>query len=422
MKIKAIRAREILDSRGIPTIETAVTLDDNSEGVASVPSGTLVGNDEALELRDNDLSRFNGMGVLKAVANVDDIIGPKLIGMDAAYQKQIDQFLIELDGTPNKQKLGGNTLLSISQAVLKASANSFHLPMYNYLAIKYQLNNKTNRLPAPIFNVINGGKHGTGNLDFQEFHLIPSVRKSYHEALQCGQEIYTSLKKALAYRGAIHSVGDEGGFAPNLFTNMDALEIIVEAIQTTKYQLAKDVFLGLDAAAGFFYKNGQYTIKDKAQSFNRDDFIDYYIDLNNQYHLFSLEDALDREDWEGWRKLTASVGESMLIIGDDLLCTNKKRLMTAIQKKACGAILIKPNQAGTISETLEIIQLAKNSGLKIIISHRSGETNDDFIADFSVGVDADYIKFGAPARGERVVKYNRLLKIEEELNSKSVTQ
>lgn len=418
MKITAVRAREILDSRGIPTIETQVILEDGSWGVSSVPSGTLVDKYEATELRDNDPNRFGGMGVLKAVANVNQIIASKLKGVDAAYQGKIDQLLIELDGTPSKTKLGGNTILSVSQAILEASAASYKMPVYSYIQSKYQMANKSSGMPIPIFNVINGGKHGAGNLDFQEFHMIPSTRKTYHEALQCGQEIYHSLKKALIYRGAIHSVGDEGGFAPNLFTNMDALEIILEAVEGTKYQFAKDLFLGLDVAAAFFYKNNKYSIKDRAQPFSRDELKEYYIGLNNEYHLFSLEDPFHQEDWDGWASLTREIGKNTIIVGDDLLCTNKERVKKAIEKKACSAILVKPNQVGTITEVIAVIQMAKKAGWKIIVSHRSGETNDDFIADFSVGVGADYIKFGAPSRGERIVKYNRLLKIEEGISQK----
>jgi len=417
MKIKNIKALEILDSRGNPTIETKVVLENKSIGIASIPSGTLIGKYEVVELRDNDPDRFHGMGVLKAVNNVNQIIAPRLIGMDAAYQNQIDKILIEMDGTNNKSKLGGNAILSVSQAILEASAASYNLPIYAYIQAKYQMVNKPPKIPVPIFNIINGGKHGAGNLDFQEFHIIPSSRKSYHEALECGQEIYQSLKETLTYRGAIHSVGDEGGFAPNLFTNMDALEIIMEAIKKTKYQFAKDLFIGLDVAAAFFYKKNKYVIKDRAQAFSRDDFIDYYINLNNEYHLFTLEDPLYQEDWEGWRRLTKALGKSVIIVGDDLLCTNLERIKKAIKEKACSAILVKPNQRGTITETIKAIQIAKEANWKIIVSHRSGETNDDFIADFSVGVGADYIKFGAPARGERIAKYNRLLKIEGELKN-----
>lgn len=417
MKIKSIKAREIFDSRGIPTIETEVVLNNDSYGIASVPSGALVGKYEAIELRDNDPNRFKGMGVLKAVNNVNQIIAPRLIGQDAAYQSQIDKILIELDGTKNKSKLGGNAILSVSQAVLEASAASYNLPIYSYIQAKYQMANKKTPIPTPIFNIINGGEHGAGNLDFQEFHIIPSLRKNYHEALECGQEIYQALKEALTYRGAIHSVGDEGGFAPNLFTNMDALEIMMEAITKTKYQFAKDLFIGLDVAAGFFYKNNKYIIKDRAQPFSRDEFIDYYNNLNNEYHLFSLEDPLEQDDWSGWAELTKTIGKNTIIVGDDLLCTNSERVEKAIKEKACSAILVKPNQTGTITETIKVIQKAKKAHWQIIISHRSGETNDDFIADFSVGLGANYIKFGAPARGERIAKYNRLLKIEEELKN-----
>jgi len=419
MKIKAIFAREILDSRGNPTIETEVVLANGSCGIASIPSGTLVGKNEVIELRDNDPDRFNGLGVLKAVDNVNKIIGPKMIGLDAAYQTKVDQLLIELDGTVNKSKLGGNTTLSVSQACLKASAASYQMPIYTYIQAKYQLIDKLNTIPTPIFNIINGGKHGAGNLDFQEFHIIPSSRKSYHQALQSGQEIYQALKNELIRRGAIHSVGVEGGFAPNLFTNIDALEIITQAVTNTKYRFAQDVFLGLDVAAGFFYKNGRYTIKDRTQSFTNDELIDYYQKLNDEYHLFSLEDPLQSEDWQGWQKLTSTLGNNTVIIGDDLLSTNKEKVTKAIKEKTCSAILVKPNQRGTITEVLEVIQIALNAGWKIIVSHRAGETNDDFIADFSVGIGADYIKFGAPARGERISKYNRLLKIEQMINQKN---
>lgn len=415
MKIKKVVAREILDSRGCPTIETEVYLEDGSYSVSSVPSGSPAGQDEAVELRDNDPERFGGKGVLKAVSNVNNIIAPKIIGFDAAYQSKLDQLLIELDGTKYKEKLGGNAILSVSQAVLKASANSYKMPVYQYLITKYQLVDKTSRMPIPTFNIINGGKHGAGNLDFQEFHIIPSSQKTYRESLQCGEEIYQILKKVLIYRKAIHSVGDEGGFAPNLFTNMDALEVMMEAIKEANYEFGRDVFLGLDVAASFFYQNGKYTIKDRAQSFTTKEFIEYYKDLNQAYHIFSLEDPLEKDDWRGWVQLTVEIGQNTIIVGDDLLSTNKERVKTAIEKKACSAILIKPNQTGTITETIEVIKIAKDAGWNIIVSHRSGETNDDFIADFAVGVGSNYTKFGAPARGERIVKYNRLTKIEETL-------
>ncbi|MEA3355686.1 MAG: phosphopyruvate hydratase [Patescibacteria group bacterium] len=415
-KITNLKAREILDSRGNPTIETTVTLDSNHQACATIPSGASTGKHEAVELRDNDKTRFNGLGVLKAVKNVNTTIAKKIIGIDPTKQTSLDQILIDLDGSENKKNLGSNAILSVSTAVLKAAAAYYKLPVYSYINKKYSLDKSSQKLPSPTFNIINGGAHGAGNLDFQEFHVIPSIRFPYHTALQMGNEIYKSLKKVLIQRKAVHSVGDEGGFAPNLFTNMDALEIILEAIHNTPYQFAKDVFLGLDVAANFFFRNDHYTIKDRAQPYSKKELIAYYLQLNKEYRLFSLEDGLDEEDWNGWAKLTESIGTNTLIVGDDLLTTNKQRVKKAIEEKSCNAILVKPNQIGTISETIEVIQLCKKNNWKIIVSHRSGETNDTFIADFAVGIKADYTKFGAPARGERIAKYNRLLAIEQELN------
>ena len=415
-KIAKLQAREILDSRGTPTVETTLWLDTGHWAIAAVPSGSSASKHEAVELRDNDPQRFHGQGVLKAVDNVNQIIAPKIIGLDASQQTQLDQTLINLDGTSNKAKLGGNAILSVSEANLKAAASSYQLPIYQYIVKKYQLVKDLKKLPSPTFNIINGGAHGAGNLDFQEFHIVPSLRFPYHKALEIGGEIYHSLENTLKTRRAIHSVGDEGGFAPNLFTNMDALEVILEAINQTEHKFAQDVFLGLDVAASWFFKNGSYQIKDRAQPYNRDEFIAYYLQLNREYRLFSLEDALEENDWDGWAKLTSDLSSDTLIVGDDLLITNKLRVQKAIDKKACNAILIKPNQIGTISETIEVIKICRQAGWKIIVSHRSGETNDSFIADFAVGTGADYTKFGAPARGERIVKYNRLLAIESQLN------
>lgn len=414
-KIAKVIAREILDSRGHPTVETSIWLDSGHQGVASVPSGVSASKYEAVELRDKDPQRFRGLGVLQAVNHINQTLGPKLKGKDPTHQTQIDQELIVLDGTPNKSRFGANSLLSISQACLKASAQYYRLPLYQYIWKKYFSDRPLTHLPAPTFNIINGGAHGAGNLDFQEFHLIPSARFSYRQALQIGEEVYQSLKEALKYRHAIHSVGDEGGFAPDLFTNLDALSVILEALKSTPYQLAKDVFLGLDVAADFFYKNGHYEIKDRAQPYNEDELISYFQELVSEFHLFSLEDALHQDAWSGWVRLTETLGSKCLIIGDDLLSTNKDRVKEAIAKKACNAILIKPNQIGTISETIEVINLCRQNKFKIIVSHRSGETNDSFIADFAVGTLADYTKFGAPARGERVAKYNRLLAIATQL-------
>jgi len=415
-KIVNLKAREILDSRGNPTIETTITLDSGQKASTTIPSGASTGKHEAVELRDNDKTRFNGLGVLKAVENINTTIAKKVVGLDPTKQTALDQSLINLDGTSNKRNLGANSILSVSISALKASAAYYKLPIYSYIDKKYNLDPSKNKLPGPTFNIINGGAHGAGNLDFQEFHLVPSMRFPYHTALQIGSEIYKSLKKVLKQRKAIHSVGDEGGFAPNLFTNMDALELILEAIRLTPYQFAKDVFLGLDVAANFFYKNDRYTIKDRAQPYSKEELIAYYLQLNREYRLFSLEDGLEEEDWSGWTKLTEDLGSNTLIVGDDLLTTNKQRVKKAIQEKSCNTILIKPNQIGTISETIEVIKLVKDHGWKTIVSHRSGETNDTFIADFAAGIKADYTKFGAPARGERIAKYNRLLAIEEELN------
>lgn len=414
-KITKIKAFEILDSRGNPTVETIVTLDSGHQGIASAPSGASSGKYEAFELRDADPNRFNGLGVLKAVENINRVIDPQLIGWDPSLQTQLDQHLIDLDATIDKSNLGANAILAVSIACLKAAAASYNLPVYAYLSQKYGLNHNLNHLPGPTFNIINGGAHGAGNLDFQEFHLIPSARFSYHQALLMGVTVYKNLKTILIRRQAIHSVGDEGGYAPNLFTNLDALEIMVEAIKLSGYKFTQDVFLGLDVAAASFFHHGQYQIKDRAQPFSRDELIAYYLELNREYHLFSLEDPLEADDWAGWSKLTEDLGNQTLIVGDDLLTTNKDRVKKAVADKACNAILIKPNQIGTVSETVAVVKFCRENQWKVIVSHRSGETNDTFIADLAVGLGADYTKFGAPARGERIAKYNRLLEIEREL-------
>lgn len=410
-KIKAIQAREILDSRGNPTVEAKVELDNGAVGIASVASGSSVGKYEAVELRDEDPNRLNGMGVLKAVANVNQIIAPKLIGLEAENQLAIDKTLIDLDGTENKSKLGANATLAVSQGVCEATAASERVANYEHVAHLYGLNPQNLKMPIPTFNLINGGAHGAGNLDFQEFHIIPSAEKKYSQALVMAEEIYQMVKKVLIQHAAIHSVGDEGGFAPNLFTNLDALEILTKAIGLTPYKFRQDVFLGLDIAASHFYQDGKYKIRDRTSPMEAAELIDYYRDLHQQYPLLTLEDPIFEDDWDGWAKISQALPET-LIIGDDLLATSKKRVQEAIKRQACKAILVKPNQIGTIAEAIEVIKICRSAGWKIIVSHRSGETTDDFIADFAVGVGADYTKFGAPARGERVVKYNRLLEIE----------
>jgi enolase len=317
-----------------------------------------------------------------------------------------------LDGSKDKSKLGANAILSVSQGVVEAAAVSQKKPTYQFIAHTFGFKLKE-KLPMPTFNLINGGKHGAGNLEFQEFHLIPSQGYSYSEALRCAEEIYQTLEKVLIKHNAIHSVGDEGGYAPDLFSNADALELMMEAIKETPYQFGRDVYLGLDVAATYFFTEGKYKIKDKTIPMETDDLINFYRELNEQYPLFSLEDGFQEDDWEGWSRITKILPET-IIVGDDLLATNRYRVKEAIEKKACNGILVKPNQIGTIAETVYVVLKAREAGWKVIVSHRSGETNDDFIADFAVGVNADLTKFGAPARGERVAKYNRLLEIEAE--------
>lgn len=417
-KIKAIHAREILDSRGNPTVETTIWSDDDHGAISSVPSGASTGRLEAIELRDGDSARFNGMGVLKAVDNVNRVIAPFVIGQDPTKQNDLDQILINLDGTSNKSKLGSNAILSVSQAVCELGALVSNMQTYEYLAEKYALAKlSSKRLPTPIFNLINGGKHGAGNLDFQEFHLIPSSQLDFKKALEIGDEVYQSLKKVLTSKKAIHSVGDEGGFAPNLYNNVDALELMVEAVSDSAYKLNTDCFLGLDIAASTFYKNGKYAIKDRQEPYNPDEFIKFLIDLKKQYNLLSIEDPFDQDAWPHWVSLYLEMGQETMIVGDDLLVTNKGRLLKAIELHACNAVLVKPNQIGTISETVQVVKLAKANNFSVVVSHRSGDTDEDFIADFAVGIGADYAKFGAPNRMERVTKYNRLSFIEDYLSA-----
>jgi len=416
-KIKYIWSREILDSRGIPTVETACMLDTGQTAVSSVPAGTSTGTHEALELRDVGNPRYLGQGVLTAINNVNSILGPAVIGMDPTSQAEIDKKLIALDGTENKSKYGANAILSVSEVVAKCGAMSQNTPLYMWICSLATVMNvtQTPKMPVPLFNMINGGKHGAGNLDFQEFWVIPASNKTFSEGLEMGAEIYQTIGLNLAHRGAIHSVGQEGGFAPNLFTNSDAFEVFVESIKETKYSLGRDVFLGLDVASNSFYKDGEYVIKDKNSGMNDSQFLDFYKTLCDQYKLAIIEDPFYEDSWDSWHNFCLEVGNDVIVAGDDLLTTNLKRVEKAIQEKSCNGAIIKPNQIGTISETLAVVQAARNAKWKIIVSHRSGETNDGFIADFAVGVAADYLKSGAPARGERVAKYNRLSSIEMEL-------
>ena len=416
-KITKIWSKEILDSRGMPTVETFCALDTGAVSASSVPAGASTGTHEALELRDVTNPRYLGKGVLTAVSNVNTILGPAIIGMNPQEQFAIDQKLVALDGTENKSKYGANAILSISEAVCKAGALDSSMQLYNYI---FKLGSsggitKQIKVPTPLFNMINGGLHGAGNLDFQEFWVIPATSKNFTESLQMGAEIYQTIGTNLTRRGAIHSVGDEGGYAPNLFTNADALEVFVEAIKQTNYQIGRDVFLGLDVASNSFYKNGQYVIKDKSAGMDDYQMAEYYKNLCDQYKLAALEDPFHEDAWETWQKFTQDIGTTLLIIGDDLLATNPKRVQKAINDKSCNTVLVKPNQIGTVTETFHVVKMARDAGWKVVVSHRSGETNDSFIADFAVGVAADYVKFGAPARGERVAKYNRLSAIEYEL-------
>ena len=418
-KINKIWAREILDSRGIPTVEAACQLDSGVIAVASVPGGTSTGTYEASELRDKDPARYLGKGVLKAIENVNVTLGPAVWGYDVSEQGKIDDRLIAVDGTQNKSKYGANAILAISLVCAKAAALSANTPLYRWINTLAKQSGITQeiRVPTPIFNMINGGLHGAGNLDFQEFHVMPASSKPFADALRMGVEIYMTLGLDLQRRGAIHSVGDEGGYAPNLFTNADALEVIYESIKETNYQMGRDVFLGLDVAADEFYKDGEYSIRDKSAPLTPDGLLEYYKYLNSQYHLSHIEDPFQEDAWENWKSLTESFQAQLTVVGDDLLVTNPERVAKAISEKACNALLVKPNQVGTVTETLRVIKMARDAGWKIFASHRSGETNDWFIADFAVGIGADFAKFGAPCRGERVVKYNRLLSIESELGA-----
>lgn len=412
MLINSLHAREILDSRGQPTVEVTLWLDSGISVTTSVPAGTSKGKHEAKELRDNDLTRMGGEGVLKAVASVNEIIGPKLVGMDATKQTAVDQTLVDLDGTPDKSKLGSNALLAVSQAVMKAGAAAVNMPLFYYLKEKYQLIQQVS-IPTPIFSLVSGGEHGASNLDIQEFQVIPATHLTYDQGLNVGVEIYHQLGEVLKAKGAIHSVGIGGGYAPNLFHNIDVFEILIETVHNTQFTFSRDLFFGVDVAADTLLNGGKYTLKDRSQPFNTDELLEFYDTLRKTYHVISIEDGYAEDSWKDWNNLTSKLGETTMIVADNLVTTNKERLQKAINEKSCNAVLIKPTQIGTMSETVEVVKITREAGMKVIISHRSGETNDDFIADVAVGLGADYVKFGAPARGERVAKYNRLSAIQE---------
>ncbi|MGA2968101.1 MAG: phosphopyruvate hydratase [Candidatus Levyibacteriota bacterium] len=416
-KIKQISAREILNAKGNPTVETTVILSDGATGIASSPTGTSVGKYEAVDLKDNDQARFQGLGVLNAIMNVNKLIAPNLIGMDASRQQEIDKKMIDLDGTQNKSRLGANATLSVSMAVAKASAKSSVLPLFLYLREFIKKENLPLKIPTPLFNLINGGKHAENNFDFQEFLVISASSRAYEESLKMVADIYNSLRKNIETNDLSTLIGDEGGFSPKLATNQDALLLLKRSVESANLRLGFDVFFGLDAASNNFYSQNEYHLKDKGSSLSAKDLIAFYKILNEQYHFLYLEDGLAEDDWDNWGQLCDELSSQTLIVGDDLTATNPYRLQTALQKKAITGIIIKPNQIGTVIEALAVVEMARQAGLKITVSHRSGETNDDFIADFAVAASADYVKFGAPARGERVAKYNRLLQIQNQLKA-----
>jgi len=405
-----IRAREVLDSRGNPTIETEVMLEDGSIGRAIVPSGASTGKFEALELRDGDKSRYNGKGVLKAVENVNEVLAPRLIGLNAYDQVLLDKTMLEIDGTENKSKVGANAILSISMAVARAAAASLDLPLYKYLG---GVNAKV--LPVPFMNVINGGQHADNNLDIQEFMIVPAGAPSFREALRYGAETFHALKKILKETGHVTAVGDEGGFAPNLNSNEEAIQVLIKAIKAAGYEPGKDIFIAFDAAASEFYneETKKYHIDGVDKSV--DELIEYYETLIDKYPIISVEDPFDQEDWDAYVKFTSKVGDKVQVIGDDLYVTNVKRLSKGTELKATNSILIKLNQIGSVTETLNTIEMAKTNNMTNVISHRSGETEDTFIADLVVATNAGMIKTGSLSRSERIAKYNQLLRIEEEL-------
>lgn len=420
-KIKSVHAYEIIDSRGIPTLEAQLILDNNVVVTTAIPAGSSVGKHEAVELRDGDMKRFNGMGVTKAASYVNELIAPKLIGASPLKQQEIDYWLIRADGTKNKSKLGANTTLVVSQLILKAGAADQNLPLFKYVNVLYKnlfkSDIKIEKIPSPIFNIINGGKHANNNLEFQEFQIIPSSSYSFSKAYQTGVELFHELKHVLEYRNAIVSVGEEGGFTPNFTTNLDALEVLNETITQKDLKVGMDIFLGLDIASSHFYKDDRYLIKDRAHPLKKEEFLEFLKKITSTYSILVIEDPIQEDDWDGWSKFSSQTQEQIYIVGDDLLTTNKERLLKAVKEKSCTTILIKPNQIGTITETLEVVDAARKNNFNYIVSHRSGETNDSLIADFAVGLQADFVKFGAPSRGERVAKYNRLWQIErEELN------
>jgi len=415
-KINRVIGREILDSRGNPTVEADVYLDSGVMGRAAAPSGASTGSREALELRDGDKSRYMGKGVTKAVAAINDVIAPALVDKDPMVQKEIDHLMLDLDGTENKEKLGANAILAVSLAVAKAAAAEKGVALYEHIA---DLNGTPGEysMPVPMMNIINGGEHADNNVDIQEFMVQPVGASSFKEALRMGAEIFHNLKKVLSAKGLSTAVGDEGGFAPNLSSNAEALAVIVEAVEKAGYKMNEDVTLALDCAASEFYKDGQYVLSGEDKRFDAEGFGDYLAELAEQYPILSIEDGLDESDWDGWASLTNKIGNKVQLVGDDLFVTNTKILQRGIENNIGNSILIKFNQIGSLTETLNAIKMAKDAGFTAVISHRSGETEDSTIADLAVGTAAGQIKTGSLCRSDRVAKYNQLLRIEEALGS-----
>ncbi len=407
-EIKLIKSREIIDSRGLPTVEVDITLNSGAFGRASVPSGASTGSFEAHELRDNDLNRFDGKGVIRAIELINTEISQTISGFSALNQKLIDNTLIDLDGTDNKSRLGANSILAVSLAVAKAASTHSKIPLYKYLG------GVQSSLPTPMMNIINGGCHSNNNLDFQEFMIIPVNFKSIKKAIQAGSEIFHLLKKNLDKNNLSISVGDEGGFSPEISNNRECLDMIIRSVDESNYKIGEDIFLGLDVASTEFYKNNKYILKGENLSLSSEELIRYYEDLLNNYPILSIEDGLSENDWNGWSSLTEHLGKKCQLVGDDLFVTNPERFRNGIKKNCGNSILIKLNQIGTLTETLETISIAKQNNFNTIISHRSGETEDTFIADLSIGCCAGQIKTGSLSRSERIAKYNQLIRIEEE--------
>jgi len=411
MKIKKLFAREILDSRGNPTVEVELELESGIKGRAAVPSGASTGIHEALEMRDNDAKRYGGKGVLKAVENVNNIINPALTGKDVTKQAELDRLMIDLDGTPNKMKLGANTICGVSLVLARTAANAQHLPLYRYLGGEGAV-----LLPVPMLNVLNGGVHANWQgPDFQEYMIVPYGAQNFREAIRWGSETYQNLKKVMKAKGLNTSVGDEGGFVPRVSSNEEPLQLIIAAIKQAGYEPGKDIGIALDTASSSFYEDEKYKLRTEKSDLNSEQMVERFVALTARYPIVSIEDGLAEDDWEGWQLLNKKLGDKMRLVGDDLFVTNVERLKRGIDEKAANAILIKVNQIGSLTETIEAIKLAQKVGWGTIISHRSGETEDSFIADLSVAMKAGFIKTGAPCRSERVAKYNQLIRIEEEL-------